>query len=147
MKKSLPVLIFSTVLLLALPAISAQEKNIAPTISFLLLSGIKFGGLTYHEVTSPTGRVWLDRNLGASRVATSSTDSEAYGYLYQWGRLSDGHQNRSSSPNPTLSPTDAPGHGDFITSSVVPMDWRTSQTIACGRVYQARTTHVHPASE
>ena len=44
------------------------------------------------SVTSPTGKVWMDRNLGASRVATSSTDYQAYGGLYQWGRNSDGHQ-------------------------------------------------------
>jgi hypothetical protein len=33
--------------------------------------GISFNGLTYKLVTSPdTGRVWLDRNLGATQVAT-----------------------------------------------------------------------------
>jgi hypothetical protein len=38
------------------------------------------------EVQNPvTGRIWMDRNLGASRAATSPTDSEAYGDLYQWG--------------------------------------------------------------
>ena len=42
-------------------------------------------------VTNPiTGRTWMDRNLGASQVATSYTDELAYGDLYQWGRLSDG---------------------------------------------------------
>jgi hypothetical protein len=39
-----------------------------------------------------TGRVWLDRNLGATRVAASSTDTEARGYYYQWGRNDDGHE-------------------------------------------------------
>ncbi|SMN17648.1 hypothetical protein CRYPA_1272 [uncultured Candidatus Thioglobus sp.] len=29
--------------------------------------------------------MWLDRNLGATQVAASSTDSAAYGDLYQWG--------------------------------------------------------------
>jgi len=38
----------------------------------------------------------MDRNLGASRVATSSTDSAAYGDLYQWGRATDGHEKRTS---------------------------------------------------
>lgn len=37
-------------------------------------------------VTSLTGRVWLDRNLGADRVATSSADALAYGTYYQWGQ-------------------------------------------------------------
>src|SRR5690554_918324 len=38
------------------------------------------------DITSPgTGEIWMDRNLGASQVATSSTDEAAYGDLYQWG--------------------------------------------------------------
>ena len=33
-------------------------------------------------VTNPTtGEIWMDRNLGASQVATSSTDAAAYGDL------------------------------------------------------------------
>lgn len=39
---------------------------------------------TVPVVTSATGEVWMDRNLGASRAATSSTDTNAYGNLYQW---------------------------------------------------------------
>ena len=66
-------------------------------------------------VTNPvTGRTWMDRNLGASRVATGSTDAEAYGDLYQWGRAADGHQKRNSSTNTTQSSSDNPGHGNFI---------------------------------
>lgn len=43
--------------------------------------------LLYTEVQSPeTGRIWLDRNLGASRVAQSSIDSLAYGGYYTWGK-------------------------------------------------------------
>ena len=69
------------------------------------------------EVTNPTtGKTWMDRNLGASRAATSSTDEEAYGDLYQWGRGADGHQCRNSNTTSTLSSVDQPGHGDFITS-------------------------------
>jgi uncharacterized protein (TIGR02145 family) len=44
---------------------------------------------------SSTGKIWLDRNLGASQVATSSTDAAAYGNLYQWGRAAEGHAKRS----------------------------------------------------
>jgi hypothetical protein len=77
-------------------------------------------------VTSLTGRVWMDRNLGASRVATSSTDSEAYGDLYQWGRLADGHEKRTSGSTSELSLTDVPGHDKFIltTTTTLPYDWR-----------------------
>jgi uncharacterized protein (TIGR02145 family) len=46
---------------------------------------------TYGTVTSPyTGKVWMDRNLGATQVATSATDAASYGDLYQWGRANDG---------------------------------------------------------
>jgi hypothetical protein len=40
--------------------------------------------------------VWLDRNLGATQVATSLNDSDAYGDLYQWGRAKDGHEKSST---------------------------------------------------
>lgn len=73
------------------------------------------------------GQVWMDRNLGASRVATSSTDSEAYGDLYQWGRGTDGHEKRTSPTTSTRSSTDTPGHGSFITVGSSPYDWRTPQ--------------------
>jgi uncharacterized protein (TIGR02145 family) len=48
------------------------------------------------EVTSASGRIWMDRNLGASQVATSSSDAASYGDLYQWGRAAEGHQCRNS---------------------------------------------------
>jgi len=79
------------------------------------------------EVTSTTGAVWMDRNLGASQVATSSTDAVAYGDLYQWGRGADGHEKRDSETTSTLSTTDTPGHGDFITNGSSPNDWRSPQ--------------------
>jgi hypothetical protein len=43
---------------------------------------------TIVDVTNPTtGATWMDRNLGATQVATSSTDAAAYGDLYQWCRI------------------------------------------------------------
>ncbi|MGO4819447.1 hypothetical protein [Flavobacterium sp. W22_SRS_FP1] len=79
------------------------------------------------DVTNPvTGKTWMDRNLGASQVATSSTDALAYGDLYQWGRGSDGHQCRNSNKITTRSSTDQPGHGDFILTLSPPEDWRSS---------------------
>ncbi len=74
---------------------------------------------------SATGRIWMDRNLGADRVATSSTDAQAYGDLYQWGRLTDGHQLRTSGTTTTFSSGDVPGHGNFILSAATPYDWRS----------------------
>jgi len=96
------------------------------TYSTKFTGGI-FNGLEYQLVTSLTGRVWLDRNLGATQVATSFFDSDAYGDLYQWGRLTDGHEKRTSSVTLTLSTTDVPGHGDFIASPNSPFDWRSPQ--------------------
>lgn len=80
------------------------------------------------EVTNPaTGRTWMDRNLGASRAATSMDDEQAYGDLYQWGRAADGHQKRNSGTTTTLSNTDQPRHGDFILALSGLNDWRSPQ--------------------
>ena len=84
-------------------------------------------GLNYDIVTGPDGRIWLDRNLGATRVATAYNDSASYGHLYQWGRYADGHQISSSGTTTTLSSSDSPGHSDFIISTVSPFDWRSPQ--------------------
>lgn len=77
----------------------------------------------FREISTVTsaGQVWMDRNLGASRVAISFDDSAAFGDMYQWGRLADGHEKRSSSTVSTLSSTDMPGHGSFIIGS---SNWR-----------------------
>lgn len=78
------------------------------------------------EVASPaTGRIWMDRNLGAAQAATSSLDAAAYGDLYQWGRFADGHQCRNSATTSTLSSTDQPGHGHFIKGRFRAYDWRS----------------------
>jgi hypothetical protein len=76
------------------------------------------------EVTNPkTGRIWMDRNLGAKRAALSPTDSEAYGDLYQWGRSADGHEDRNSET--TNVAIDNPNHNKFITQDTRPTgDWR-----------------------
>jgi uncharacterized protein (TIGR02145 family) len=88
------------------------------------------------DVVSTTGKTWMDRNLGATRKATSSTDTQSYGSLYQWGRGSDGHQcvNRyagdgvtTASTTSTNSSTDTPGHGNFIIETTQPLDWRSPQ--------------------
>lgn len=74
-----------------------------------------------------TGAEWMDRNLGASQVATSVDDMDSYGDLYQWGRGNDGHQNRGSGITTTLSDGDDPGHGHFILTASSPHDWRSTQ--------------------
>src|SRR5574344_230045 len=80
------------------------------------------------DVYNPaTSKIWMDRNLGASQVATSSTDAAAYGDLYQWGRATDGHESRTSGTTATLATSDTPGHGNFITTGSSPWDWRSPQ--------------------
>ncbi len=66
------------------------------------------------SVVTATGRIWMDRNLGATQVATSSGDAASYGYLFQWGRGPDGHQLRNSGTTEIRSETYLPGHADFI---------------------------------
>ena len=57
-----------------------------------------------------TGKIWMDRNLGATQVAASSTDAASYGDLYQWGRGADGHQLRSSGTTTVQSSSTSPGN-------------------------------------
>lgn len=94
---------------------------------------------TVVPVTSVTGRTWMDRNLGASRVALSYNDYQAYGGLYQWGRGNDGHASITwtsattgtpvNGTTTTLSTTDTPGNNLFIaaTHGSPPFDWRSPQ--------------------
>ena len=85
------------------------------------------------QVTNPfTGRTWMDRNLGASQVATSSTDAAAYGDLYQWGRAIEGHEVRTSSNTSINATTATPNAGNiwdgmFITEPDMPKDWLAFQ--------------------
>lgn len=66
-------------------------------------------GKTYKTIRLGDQSVWLQQNLGSIRVATSITDAQSFGDLYQWGRWTDGHEKRiplfsrtitSSDPNP-----------------------------------------------
>lgn len=82
------------------------------------------------EVTNPaTGKIWMDRNLGALQVAISSSDFSSYGDLYQWGRSSDGHQERNSPTTTTLSSSDhvSSCSNCFIITDSSPNDWRSPQ--------------------
>lgn len=87
-------------------------------------------------ISSASGKKWLDRNLGATRVATAFDDYQAYGDLFQWGRPADGHQlinwtaaNAGTSVNGTttvLATSDIPGHSNFIIPPYAdPLDWRS----------------------
>ena len=85
---------------------------------------IVHNGVTYGTVTSPyTGRVWLDRNLGASQVCTAYNDSACYGDYYQWGRGTDGHEKFNSPTTSTKASSITVGHGNFIKGSG---DWTSA---------------------
>ncbi|MGA1583494.1 MAG: hypothetical protein ACO4CH_09580, partial [Saprospiraceae bacterium] len=76
---------------------SAANAPVPPSVPADYPSGyLHCGSLTaVVEVTNPlTGKTWMDRNLGASQVADSSSDANSYGDWYQWGRFADGHQCR-----------------------------------------------------
>jgi uncharacterized protein (TIGR02145 family) len=97
------------------------------------------GKSTVVDVTSATGKTWMDRDLGASQAATSSTDYLAYGALFQWGREVDGHEcitwtssttsdgAEQSHETSTRSSFDNPGHSYFICRTTSPYDWRNPQ--------------------
>jgi uncharacterized protein (TIGR02145 family) len=85
--------------------------------------------LSYGTVTTATGKIWLDRNLGATQVATSSTDAAAYGDYFQWGRPADGHQtkyltnNNSTGFTNTKSATTVPSTDLWIEPTDGSNDW------------------------
>ena len=89
--------------------------------NFVSTSNNTPSGLSSTDVYSTTGSVWMDRNLGATQVATSSTDAASYGDLYQWGRNTDGHQIRTSAT--VAGPVAIGAEGtSFITGT---SDWLT----------------------
>ena len=94
-----------------------------------------------NSVISSTGKIWLDRNLGASQVATSPTDAAAYGDLYQWGRTTDGHEKRSNSVI-IAGPVSSGSEGsNFISNNgTSPFDWLNSQD---GTRWNGATKGIH----
>ncbi|GAA3614908.1 FISUMP domain-containing protein [Flavivirga amylovorans] len=108
-------------------------KKEITTLSFAVLLSI--ANLSYAqrdtatdvvEVTTLTGRVWMDRNLGATQAATSSSDADSYGDIYQWGRGKDGHESRTSTT--AAGPVAAGSEGsDFITRTSNNRDWLSTQ--------------------
>lgn len=92
------------------------------------------------EVSGVERQVWLDRNLGASRRATSAWDPDAAGSIFQFGRSADGHEktewalvNRKLTPT-TVNGTSTvkgssrsyAGHRQFVISND---DWTEDQSI------------------
>jgi len=106
--------------------------------------------MLYYPVLGAGGKTWLNNNLGAdyanttkasfnpSAQATSSRDISAYGSLFQWGRLADGHELINwgnyangiavNSTAPTRPNNDVPASNKFISvaSLTNPRDWRST---------------------
>ena len=101
---------------------------------------IQYLGLTYGFVyNTTTQKIWLDRNLGATQVATSFNDAASYGDLYQWGRSADGHQLRTSLnydgdalPKPSTASETGAWDSKFITTYTTPFDWLSIQDNSLG---------------
>lgn len=86
-------------------SVSPSQTSTTPPVNYVTDNS----GLRYEIVTSPyTGRKWLNKDLGANRVATSRTDFYGYGDHFQWGRNADGHQR-----NPVTASTSTPGSRGF----------------------------------
>lgn len=107
--------------------------NITPSCTF---SRLITGNIGDGTVITGTGKIWDEKNLGATEVPTSIDDHRAYGSLYQWGRRSDGHEvvawtsaidGTLSRTTDVLSENNDPypgGNGPFILPPNLPLDWR-----------------------
>ncbi|MCB4764753.1 MAG: fibrobacter succinogenes major paralogous domain-containing protein [Sulfurovum sp.] len=99
---------------------TAKENTNAPRT---ILCRVRYKGIMYGCAASETGRIWLDRNLGASRVAALPSDAASYGYYFQWGRPADGHQLVSPDKRHQRATTVHPSFGEFITVNNTTTDW------------------------
>lgn len=61
--------------------------------------------VSHTTVKAKDGRIWLQQNLGANRVATANNDAQSYGHYFQWGRWDDGHQIKETAPGADVMPT------------------------------------------
>lgn len=100
---------------------SVASNSVTPFLCGTTITFTYNGANVIYGTVLSAGKCWLDRNLGATRVATSSTDASSYGDLFQWGRGADGHQLRNSLEVGVQSTNDVPGNGKFITGFA---DWR-----------------------
>ena len=108
------------------PPVSYENLKPQYIANGIVIAGVTgtYGAPSPTTVTSANGRVWMDRNLGAYRASGGSDDSYAYGDLYQWGRLADNHESRTSPQVMVRSDTDVPDHGFFIMTVGMYEDWR-----------------------
>ena len=123
---------------LTMPLTGASNSiNLVPRID---IKSIPASATAVVNVTFGT-QTWMDRNLGARRVATALNDVLSYGNHYQWGRPADGHEITVwNGATPTsgrgfynatalgaLSATTTPGHPNFILTNAGTLDWLATQ--------------------
>ena len=86
---------------------------------------IRFHGKSYESLRSKyTGRIWLDRNIGASRVCQTFDDTACFGDYFQWGRSFDGHEKKESEYNTTKAGSlEDPGASFVIVRLENDKDW------------------------
>jgi len=86
---------------------------------------ILYRGRTYQTIRSPyTGRIWLDRNLGADKTCDSFDDTACYGFLFQFGRGFDGHQERNSALTDIRKSSLEDTDDTFVAiGNTLPYDW------------------------
>ena len=124
---------FSGVITMPLSGAS-NSINLVPRID---VKSIPASATAVVDITYGT-QTWMDRNLGARRVATAINDVFSYGNHYQWGRPADGHEISvwkgddqtigrgfaNATALEALATSDAPGNANFILTNVSPFDWR-----------------------
>ena len=123
---------------LTMPLTGASNSiNLVPRID---IKSIPASATAVVNVTYGT-QTWMDRNLGARRVATALNDVLSYGNHYQWGRPADGHEISvwdgatttsgrgfaDATALEALSATTTPGHPNFILTIASPFDWLATQ--------------------
>jgi len=123
----------------------------------VIVQPITHHGLSYgYVVSSRTGRVWLDRNMGATSICEKIDDIFDYddskyksclGDFYQWGRNPDGHQKIGSKVSKvqasgveTKDGKFIDGHDDWSTSTDRSANWRkTDGSSVCPVHYRVPT--------
>ncbi|WP_415251194.1 DUF4214 domain-containing protein [Sulfurimonas sp.] len=107
-----------------------QDASTVDTIKSLL-ENLKQYNFFFETITSEkTGRVWMDRNLGAKQACTSVDDEGCFGDYYQWGRYPDGHEKSDSSISLRVQETYNPNDAKFVIDSA---DWTTLDSNGASR--------------
>ena len=86
---------------------------------------------TLTTVRGADNQIWLQQNLGSTQVATSMTDTNSYGDIFQWGRWNDGHEKRTSTTAAVPTPNNPSGLTSTSTSFIIgsTTDWWDGGTL------------------